>query len=72
MGNFDGHQSMVYKLKNSSNGVYAFVISGEVTVEGQLLHERDALGIWNTAALSMQTGAGAAEILLMEVPMTIS
>jgi redox-sensitive bicupin YhaK (pirin superfamily) len=72
MGDFDKKMSAVYKLKKRGNGVYAFIIKGEVTIEGTLLSARDGLGIWNTENINMQTGSQGAEILLMEVPMTIS
>jgi len=72
MGNFDRDMSAVYKLKKTGNGVYAFIIKGEVSIEGRLLGERDGLGIWNTETISVKTGLQGAEILLMEVPMAIS
>jgi quercetin 2,3-dioxygenase len=71
LGNFDGEKSASYKLKRKDNGVYAFIIKGEVTIEGNTLSERDGLGIWNTESISLMTGSQGAEILLMEVPMLI-
>lgn len=53
-----------------TNGVYAFVISGEVTIAGQSLKSRDGLGIWDVKDLELVAGTQA-EILLMEVPMHI-
>ena len=71
MADFDKDFQSVYTLKNKENGVYAFVIKGEVTIEGQQLGERDALGTWNTGSITIKAGAQGAEILLMEVPMSI-
>jgi len=48
--------------------VYAFVLEGSVTIQGQHLERRDGFGIWNTERLSILADEDA-EILLMEVPM---
>jgi redox-sensitive bicupin YhaK (pirin superfamily) len=56
-----------YSLKNPENGVYAFVIDGNVTIDGQALHRRDGLGITDATALNIKADSDA-EILLMEVP----
>lgn len=64
----DATTELNYKLKNSSNGVYAFVLSGDVTINGNKLSQRDGLGIWNTEALKLKADTNA-EVLLMEVPM---
>ena len=71
LGKFDKDFSTDYKIKKSGNGVYAFVISGEFTVEGHALSNRDGLGIWDTDAISIKANSPDAEILLMDVPMAI-
>jgi len=53
------------------NGVYAFILSGDVTIGNQELKARDGLGIWDTDTISILAGSEA-EFLLMEVPMTES
>lgn len=62
-----GH-SAKYDLKNTANGVYAFVIAGDVEINGQALNERDGLGIEETDAITAIAKTDA-KILLMEVPM---
>lgn len=57
-----------YQLKKPGDGVYAFVIEGEVTIGGVSLNKRDALGISDTEKLSILADADA-ELLLIEVPM---
>ena len=69
MGNFDKDFSTVYHLKNPSNGVYVFVIKGNVTIAGSSLNERDGLGIWNTSEINIKANSDGVELLLMEVPM---
>lgn len=65
----DSH--MHYKFKKPGNGLYVFVLSGEVTVDGQWLQQRDGFGLWNTQDATLHTFKNA-EVLLMEVPMNIS
>ena len=57
-----------YIIKQRDNGVYAFVIDGEVTINGQKLSKRDGLGVWETDKLSILADKDS-EILLMDVPM---
>jgi redox-sensitive bicupin YhaK (pirin superfamily) len=69
LGKFDEGFSVDYSLKKSGNGIYAFVLKGDVTIDETLLNERDGLGIWNTDKISIKANSQDAEILLMEVPM---
>jgi redox-sensitive bicupin YhaK (pirin superfamily) len=71
LGSFDKEVVTNYTVKKKNNGVYAFVIKGEFTIEGQTLNERDGLGIWDINALKITAKSQDAEILLMDVPMTI-
>jgi len=59
-----------YTLKNAENGVYAFVLEGEVDIEGQTLTRRDGMGITGVPAINLHAASGA-ELLLMEVPMQL-
>jgi redox-sensitive bicupin YhaK (pirin superfamily) len=68
LGHFDKGFSTDYSIKLKGNGVYAFILSGEVTINGQELKNRDGYGIWDTNKISLTTNADT-EILLMEVPM---
>jgi redox-sensitive bicupin YhaK (pirin superfamily) len=68
LGNLKKESNVEYQLKNSNDGVYAFIIEGEVTVNGQKLGKRDGLGIWETDRFTVSATEDA-EILLMEVPM---
>lgn len=57
-----------YPLKKNGNGVYAFIIEGEVTINGQKLNKRDGLGVWETDKISISADTET-EVLLLEVPM---
>lgn len=71
LGSFDKGKSTQYKVKTSGNGVYAFVIKGSFTLNNQTLEQRDGLGIWNTETVELTALTPNAEILLMDVPMTV-
>jgi len=68
MGEFDKGVMSSYQLKNPSNGVYVFVISGQVVIDNNVLASRDGLGIWDTESFTMDVPA-AATVLVMEVPL---
>ena len=57
-----------YDIRKKGNGVYAFVLNGDVTINDIALNRRDGLGISETDSLSI-TADDNAEILLMEIPM---
>lgn len=67
-GEYDSEKTENYHLHQEENGVYLFVIEGTVSVNGQELNKRDALGITDTASFYMNISANT-ELLLMEVPM---
>lgn len=68
LGNFESGFSASYSLKKPGNGVYAFIIDGNVTINDQSLFKRDAIGIWDVDKLNV-TAVTNAQILLIEVPM---
>lgn len=70
LGKFDKDFSTEYTFKKQGNGLYVFVLNGDVTVGGQVLNKRDGLGIWNTENVTIKADSDA-EFLLMEVPMNI-
>ncbi len=70
MGNFDKGVTPKYNLKKKGNGVYIFVLEGDVTIGNQKLNKRDGFGIWNTDIINIQVESST-KLLLMEVPMNI-
>ena len=68
LGEFTSTKRLSYDLKSKQNGVYAFIIEGQATIQNQKLDKRDGFGIWNTDSLDITATKGA-KILLMEVPM---
>ena len=63
-----GPKKITYDIKSSNHGAYIMVIDGDVEIDGQELTSRDAIGVWNTDTVEINT-TNSAEILLIEVPM---
>jgi redox-sensitive bicupin YhaK (pirin superfamily) len=70
LGNLDAGFQTKYDVKHPGNGVYAFVISGEVDINGTTLNPRDGMGVWDTNHLDIKVSKEA-EILLMDIPMEV-
>jgi redox-sensitive bicupin YhaK (pirin superfamily) len=60
--------SLTYKRAFPGNGMYVVVIQGEVSIQGETLKKRDAMGITDSDEFSV-TAAEDAELLVIEVPM---
>jgi hypothetical protein len=72
LGKFDKDLQAEYEIIKEGNGVYLFVIEGEFAVMDQILSTRDAFGIWETNSITLQAKTQGAEILLMELPMSVN
>ena len=70
IGTLDKGFSTTYEVKKAGNGVYAFVLKGDVSIHGQKLTTRDGLGIWDIDKFEVKADSDA-EILLMDVPMEL-
>ena len=60
-----------YAFKKKENGLYIMVINGNFEIDGHMLKERDAIGIWDTDSidiLNIQEG----RLLLIEVPLQLN
>ena len=68
LGKFEVAKTETYQLKDSNNGIYAFILEGEVEIEGQKLAKRDGFGIWEVNQIEIKSTTRS-RILLMEVPM---
>ncbi len=69
MTNLDKDKELTYQLNNpEKNGVYVFVLKGDVTINNQALNSRDGLGVWDVSKLEIKADSNT-ELLLMEVPM---
>lgn len=63
-------KALDYKLKQTGNGVYFFILKGDVEIGNQPLQSRDGYGVWDVDKLDI-TATADARILAMEVPMAL-
>lgn len=66
LGNFDAATS--YTVHKAGNGVYLMVIEGEIEIDGNVLSNRDAIGIEDVHSFDIKI-LQAAKLLVVEVPM---
>ena len=67
LGNLDQGFETTYNLHDPANGVYAFVIEGQVKIGDQVLDRRDGMGIKDAGSLQISASQNST-LLLMEVP----
>ena len=72
MGTFDAGTAQSYALKESSNGLYLFMLEGSIEIEGETLGARDAIGLSGLNEVSFTSQSENTRVLLMEVPMQLS
>lgn len=66
--NLDAGKEITYKNAFSKNGVFLVTINGTVSVNGQQLNKRDALGISEMENFTISASEDA-ELLAIEIPM---
>ncbi len=71
MGELEKGISQDYKIHKEGNGVYVFVLEGDVSINDQKLNKRDGLGIWEVEEFKVTADTNA-KVLLMEVPMQLN
>lgn len=65
----DVDKSISVDLKDSKNGLYIFVVEGEVSTADIKLSDRDAIGIYETSNVSIKANKES-ELIIIEVPMS--
>lgn len=70
LGKFEEGKTDSYQIKKEGNGVYAFILEGEVEINGQKLEKRDGFGLWDVDAFDFKSTSDS-RVLLMEVPMSL-
>ncbi len=70
MGNLEAGVSQEYKIHKTGNGVYVFILEGDVTVNGQSLNKRDGFGVWDVDGIQLKADSDT-KVLVMEVPMQL-
>lgn len=68
MGNLDQGEVVDYTTHNPENGMYVFVIEGEIEIANERLESRDAIGLTDLDGADIRAAANS-RVLLIEVPM---
>ena len=68
LGEFDKETKINYAVNKKGNGVYVFLIEGNIQIHEESLGKRDALGIWDTDSFDLLINQNS-RILLIEVPL---
>jgi Pirin-related protein len=71
LGKFESGIKTSYQIHKEGNGVYAFILEGEVEINGQKLEKRDGFGLWEIDSFEFKSVTDS-RVLLMEVPMSLS
>lgn len=68
LGKLTAGQAVDYRVKKEGNGLYAFLLEGEVVIDETTLQRRDGLGITDVNEVTIKATSDA-HVLLMDVPM---
>jgi len=68
LGKLDKGNKLVYNFSYKGNGVYLFVIKGNVSIDGTELNERDSAGIYEVDNFEISALTDS-EFVFIEVPM---
>lgn len=72
LGKFDKDFSLQYQTKRKENGVYIFVLKGDLIINNTSVNTRDGIGLTNIENINIKALTQDAEILVMDVPMTVA
>lgn len=64
----DENKSLDYHIHKQNNGIYSMVIEGEMTIAGEDLNKRDAIGVWDEEKVNFLAKTPA-KVLVIEIPM---
>lgn len=64
----ESSKNISVKLKTSENGLFVFVVNGDISIGENDLSNRDALGIYDISQVSIKANKDS-ELIIIEVPM---
>lgn len=67
--NLEQGKEIDYQIKNSNNGVYFFLLEGELSLANETLNDRDALGIVDAKSVTLKANKNV-KVLAIEVPIS--
>ena len=69
LGAFESGSTIAYRPQKAGNGVYVFLISGEIEVDNEALGPRDGLCIEDISSEIVMKTIEQSKVLVMEVPL---
>ena len=69
LGKIQNNHQVNYKIQRKGNGVFCFLLYGEMKINNNLLQKRDAIGLWDLDSIDLVSLSDDSEILIMDVPM---
>lgn len=60
-------KSLTLSVKNNNNGLYIFIIEGEIVVDKDVLSNRDAIGVYDLESISIKANKDS-KLIIIEVP----
>lgn len=69
IGKLKGQQAAVYHKEWTDNGIFAFVIQGELEVQYRLMRKGDGLALWDIDEVEFEALTNDAILLILEVPL---
>jgi redox-sensitive bicupin YhaK (pirin superfamily) len=69
LGKIKNDRHVNYQVKRKDNGVFCFLLNGEMKIHNNLLQKRDAIGVWDLESIDLVSLSDDTEILVMDVPM---
>ncbi|UOQ66962.1 pirin family protein [Hymenobacter volaticus] len=67
LGYFDAGQTVSYNLNQLNKGVFIFLMEGALTVNGEAVTQRESIGLWETASVSIECTAES-KFIVIEAP----
>lgn len=67
LGYFDAGQTVSYSLNPLNKGVFIFLMEGALTVNGEPVAQRESIGLWETATVSIECTAES-KFIVIEAP----
>lgn len=67
LGKFEGRREGNYQIQAECNGIFAFVIDGQMEVQYRLLLPRDGLSLWDEKEIEWEALTASAILLVAEV-----
>ncbi|MGY8941635.1 MAG: pirin family protein, partial [Flavobacteriales bacterium] len=65
---WDKQHEEIYHLHGSGQGIYVFLLEGELSVDGRMMNRRDGMGVSGKSSIQLKAQEDS-KVLLIEIPM---